>query len=150
MSSFGSITYGFEKRMDKLESALSVLPRVDPDGSSECPFAEQLFAQKEEPEADIVKGLPDMKDLLQRAQDCVREARQKLNGKRVDPKRYGEAINARMYYLFRDTDSFEESCYLQALYDHKRIQNALARADELLRKSRVKQWPLGRPRGRFG
>jgi hypothetical protein len=150
MIPFGSRTYGFEKLMDKLQDALSVLPRVDPDGSSECPFAEQLFAQKEEPEAEVIKGVSDMKDLLQSAQDCVREARQKVKGKWVDPKRYELASNAKMYYDARSTDSFEEACYLQALCDHKRIQNALERADELLRKSRAKQWPLGRPKRRFG
>jgi len=44
-----------------LRSALEVLPRIGPDGSSECPFAEQLFRQKYEKEekADGVLGVLD-------------------------------------------------------------------------------------------
>ena len=49
-----------KKLIDELEQAMTVLPHVEEDGSSECPFAGELYAKKEELEQqvkDVVKHL---------------------------------------------------------------------------------------------
>lgn len=43
--------------INKLQSATKVLPKVDKDGSSECPFAEELYAQKEEAQKEAQECL---------------------------------------------------------------------------------------------
>jgi len=42
-----------ESEVARLEEAIRVLPRVTPGGSSECPFARDLYARKEELEASV-------------------------------------------------------------------------------------------------
>ena len=39
--------------VDQLDSTMTKLPYVDENGSSECPWAEDLYAQKEELEAEL-------------------------------------------------------------------------------------------------
>ena len=43
--------------IQELEQQQSQLPIVDKDGSSECPFAEELYAQKEEAEQKVIERL---------------------------------------------------------------------------------------------
>ena len=49
----------------RLGRALEVLPRVDEDGHSECPFAEQLYRQKEEAAHEARAATAPVKHALQ-------------------------------------------------------------------------------------
>jgi len=49
-----------EKNTKELEDRASCLPIVEEDGSSECPFAEDLYAQKEEVEEKLKSALLDL------------------------------------------------------------------------------------------
>ncbi len=43
------LDYGYTQ-VGRLKGKLEILPRVDENGHSECPFAETLYAEKEEEE----------------------------------------------------------------------------------------------------
>ncbi|MEW5902623.1 MAG: hypothetical protein AB1715_14245, partial [Acidobacteriota bacterium] len=51
---------GISSRVEELERAMA-LPDVDEDGSSECPFAESLYAKKEELEEQVARDVEKLK-----------------------------------------------------------------------------------------
>ena len=44
-----------DRAVEELVQAARVLPRVEEDGTSECPFAEELYARKEEAQMEVEK-----------------------------------------------------------------------------------------------
>lgn len=132
-----------EKRVKELIKATEVLPQVDQNGSSECPFAEELYAKKEETR-EILQGLLNpLQDHL-KAVDAAIERCQKnravVGGQ--EGRLHGEG--ARDHYAEADTELATEHHRLTQL--RTRIQQAIEVAHKALKIADAKRFPGRDPR----
>lgn len=128
-----------------LSKKLSVLPRVEKDGSSECPFAEDLYAAKEEAEEDLVCKLDMARRILPALQKLIERHRNNLEeigagASRIEYvenlKEMDQALNHQEHGLFC------EKRRLRQLLKH------ITEMKQLLAESRKKKWPCGQPKKR--
>ena len=133
-----------ESRVRELIDAMSILPRVDPDGSLECPFAEELYAKMEE-KREIVQGLLEY---LQGVQTAVSEAiqwceknqavvgagRERLHGERAKDQ-------------YSDADSAVAAEHKRLCMLRDRIRQVMEVAHKALSMAAAKQFPGRKPRG---
>ena len=127
---------------DKLQGALEVLPRVDENGHSDCPFAKQLYRQKYEAEQEVASAIDELRIVaqaiaaeVQRAQGAVARmdgARMKIHGTTVR-QFMGGLLDAEKEQLRKAT--------LQG-QDVAHWSEALA---AVLAESRTKPWPFSEP-----
>ena len=68
----------------KLQDAVAALPKVAPDGSSECPFAEALYARKEELEPQLSGQVNLLQGHLEALEKKLRRCRERLSVIRRD------------------------------------------------------------------
>ena len=65
------------RALAKLADACSVLPTVEPDGSSTCSFAASLYFTKEEWVKETQKEKDKQERAIERVQECIEEAKNK-------------------------------------------------------------------------
>jgi len=128
-------------RIKKLESALA-LPVVKEDGSSECYFAENLYAKKEGLEkqvaSDVEKLKPYVMALGKEEQRCKGNLQQiQTDGGRLNvpetSQRYSEAAEAQQRQLQSAIDDKAAVCVV------------LAKAQAVLKASQAKKFPGRKP-----
>lgn len=148
LKELGTFISSLGKQIEKLDSAVKILPIVDEKGKSECPFAEQLYLQKEEAEDKlneyIEKG-PKYVDLLSKE---ISKGHQNLRQVESDhpslnspqaKEKYKFAIHAQKQNILKNRDQLQK------------LKDIISKALELIQKSKLKQWPLGKPKERnFG
>jgi len=124
--------------MEELAEAVAVLPRVDKDGSSECPFAEQLYRQKEEAHLEAQGELNDLEELLRAVDQEIGRCRKNLvrlgqgEGNIKSPEtrnRYSGATAA------------QGTQYKKALEQRKRVLDLIEALKALLRESAQERYP---------
>ena len=139
---FDSLIAEAERRISALESSTRVLPKVDDEGSSDCPFAGNLYTQKEEAEEKVIEII----GRLERYQDLVEKelARCRRNLKRIE-------LDAKTVRLKTVKDKYyqaanaQESEYLKAVQQKKTLKELISRCNEVLANSRKKRWPGKKP-----
>lgn len=122
----------------ELEALLTTLPTVKADGRSDCPFAPEMYRQKEQLEAkvrDRLSALRRMNQVVQQEMDrCTRNLQRigadmrKLNSNEV--RRQCQKAETR-----------QEEEYMEALSTRRRLDQALLRADATVGASRRKVFP---------
>jgi len=123
--------------------AVRVLPRVDRDGHSDCPFAEELYARKEEWEAKLRDGLASLQAELRKVEEALTLCRRRGAVVEGDQSRLtGEDAKRR----YADAQArLEEECE-----QYIRMRRDLTRAIETIGKAlatgSLKQYPGRRPR----
>jgi chromosome segregation ATPase len=132
--------------INDLESAISSLPSVNEDGESECPFAESLWAKKEELEEKIsgrinvltthLMGLDAKKLRCQKELDRIQEDYKKLNLQETSDH-YAEAV-------LRQEEKIRS---LQEMKDA--VTAVLARARSVLKRSQGRKFPGRKPQEQF-
>ena len=126
-----------EQGIKELEAKMA-LPLVEPDGDSDCPFAEHLYAQKEEAEAKLVHTMSWFEDLLpvldrkvercRRNRSLVHSHAEMLNG--VDPKKKYESAKRGL-----------QQQYQEALDERKQAGFLLEKAKLVLARSQSLKFP---------
>lgn len=130
------------RNLGRLEAALSVLPRVDEDGRSECPFAEQLFAAKDEAMEGAERLVEALRDYVERQDSTIAYHR-----KRLAEVQRGEAHlhdeDAKKEYSFAVQS---ENGAMQVARDRRDIASAISSfARQMVAEAGGKKWPLGKP-----
>jgi hypothetical protein len=129
--------------LTKLEHQAGILPKVDKEGSSECPFARELYSLKEEAEEKVIDHLKnlrmDYKALRKEISRCRKNLQliqSEVNRIRLDDtlKAYSEAEGSLEFY------------YKRAIDLKVRLTESMADARKLLDITKVKKWPLGKAR----
>ena len=128
--------------VEQLERAVQSLPRVNTKGSSECPFAEDLYAQKEELESAVGRDVAMLGGYLAALQEDVARCENNLQRIRTDAGNLTvpEALDA--YGTAENTQNDE---YYQAVTDRDSIVLVLPRAESALLVSRHRKYPGDRP-----
>jgi hypothetical protein len=135
---------GFSGKIGGLEAALSFLPAVDKDGNSDCPFAESLYAKKEEAAEFVPAWIEDMEENYLPA--IRREIERTQSNQEVLDEAVNEmGLNAAQQQLYRGLD--RQQGYLHRLIEEMQsMEEDLAWARRVLDKSNERKWPKGNPR----
>jgi len=127
-----------EKSMKELEKKMSYLPRIDSEGNSECPFAEDLYAQKEEAEKEVVRSVDWLKDCLPLLNREISRCQKNLNHIRNDAGRLATP-EAKSQYVVAERMLMRE--YLEAVENRKRAEFLLEKAHVILKRARGRKYP---------
>lgn len=123
------------------------LPRVDADGSSECPFSERLYFDKEKTAQFVRDDLGTLRYFLKVCTGIM--AGQQAEIHKLAHKR--ESLNGE---TAQDYFAKAELGYRDRLQIHQQIRrdliDTIAEVEATLREAGTKQYPGGEPRGPFG
>ncbi len=129
----------------ELESACSSLPRVDEEGNSECPFAEELWAKRDDLAKKLMARVPSLHEMLAEVEEQLARCRRNLNRILGDAlslssseavAHYGDAERTQIAELMSWQNAWEEVDETTKL-----VERALSRALE-------RPYPAGEPRER--
>jgi chromosome segregation ATPase len=125
-----------------LESAVTSLPHIDEQGRSECPFAETLYAQKEEHEAKVTKDVNQMIRYRRALEHEVARCQHNLARIQADSARLNHDKPRAAYS--EAAEAAERACRA-AIEDRDAVSVALARASAVLEVSRRRKFPGREP-----
>jgi len=134
-----------EALLDKLTSKANQLPKVDEKGNSECPFAEKLFAYKEEAVEMVKEESKKLRPYLEMVKEEVERCHQNLEQIRVDGSNLELYETKEEYNFAREAQQHELDRFIGL---KKTLIDLLIRKDELLTMAgeEKRKWPLGKPR----
>lgn len=104
-----------------LRDAIGILPRVDSDGQSECPFAAQLFTQKDNAAEKVEKLHAYMSNYLQTVDEEIQRCHHNLRAWR-------EEVRERWQDRRERERQISESCYLEDLNSATKVREVVAKA----------------------
>jgi hypothetical protein len=134
------------KLLETLQSKVDVLPKVDDKGRSECPFAENLYAQKEEAADKVTEELNKASRYMALLEQEIARLRRNLSQIEGDSSSL-HLDQAKEKYL--TAKQFQEIHIQKNIQRKKRLSDLIARAEKLLQHARKKMWPGGKPKDRF-
>ena len=138
ISRISSTVQHAEGRVNKLIQTIMLLPKIDKEGSSECPFAEELYAKKEEEKKVVLGELNNLISCQKHVTEAIGQCNKnrsvietgqqglhgdKAKGKYSEAEQQLDAENRRLHQLRRQIDQVIEAA-----------RNALRLAD-------LKKWP---------
>lgn len=130
--------------LKELESALSALPRVDTEtGSSDCPFAESLYAKKFKAERKVQLGVERLRGLRAALDGEISRCRSNADRIARDSERLHRPEPVAAYDSARSAQAGEIE---RLLHERRRILDMIERAEQALARSFKKAWPLGEPK----
>jgi hypothetical protein len=141
-----SYTSFLEKLLETLQSKINVLPKVDDKGRSECPFAENLYAQKEEATSNVIEELKKASRYLALLEQEISRLRQNLAQIESDTGAL-HLDQAKEKYI---TAKRSQEIHIEKNIHRKmRLSDLIARAEKLMQLAHKKKWPGGKPKERF-
>lgn len=132
--------------INRLEKAMASLPHVNDEQESECPFAEDLYAQKEELEQELIPKAEVLKRYMVGLENEVQRCRNNLARIQADYAKlnlqetsahYSEAIEAQLQLL------------RSATQDRDAVSIVLAKAEAVLKVSRTRKYPGRKPQRQY-
>jgi hypothetical protein len=143
MKTVDSFLDDMEGFVEELISNASQLPKVDKNGYSECPFAEELYARKEKAVKNVEKALKELQQFRATVKKEVDRCRHNLNLVGNDSKRLRTDQPKEGYDRARKAQVSE---YNRAIMRQKKLFELFKRANEALKKAKEKKWPFGKPK----
>lgn len=136
----------FRSELEHLSKRIDILPRVEKDGSSECHFAEDLYADKEEAAEKVAQRLRDISGYMPLVEREITRCCNNLTTISSDKGRLrdDEAI-AQYQHALRA----QQHHYQKAVERRKALQELIQQAEQLLSKANAKQYPGKKPKKRF-
>lgn len=135
------------KILSQWDSAFRILPRVDEQGRSDCPFAERLYANKEEAEQELIKRIEELRELESIiAQEM---ARSQQNASLISSDA-GRLHSERPREQYEQARRGAEAEYHRLAEKRESVLARIAELEEALRRSQTKKWPLGEPKNTGG
>ena len=137
-----SAIYHMKSLVQDLSNAISVLPKVDEEGNSECPFAETLYAQKDEAAEKVAVELPKLYRCVGVAEREIARCEANLQKINADSgslnvpeakEKYNEAIRA------------QEAQYKKAVERRKALMDTISMAEKGLSVALSKAFPWRKP-----
>jgi len=134
-----------EDVLDELLSKATQLPKVDEHGNSECPFAEDLYAQKEEAVELVKKECKDLRPYLELVKEEVERCKKNLEQIRADENNLELYETKEQYDFAREAQQNELDRFIGF---RNTLIDLLIRKDELLKMAGDERhkWPLGKPK----
>jgi hypothetical protein len=130
----------------ELSGHIQRLPKVDKEGRSECPFAESLYAKKEEETKKFIEYRSRLNGYIELVNREIERFRQNLNRLSIDfhklnlPQAQDEYQTAKYGYEFH---------YQKNIKRKEALVEVSKQADDVLLEASKKKWPLGNPREKY-
>jgi hypothetical protein len=132
--------------VEKLESAVSSLPYVGADGSSECPFAESLFAQKEDLEMEVSDKVHTLANYLRQLDAAILESRKRSKKIQAD---YGLLNRQEPQDWYAEAVRREQERILGLQDDQDAVSLTLTKAKAVLAMSAKVKFPGKKPQRQY-
>ena len=126
-----------------LEEKTGVLPKVDKEGNSDCPFARALYSVKEEAEEKITNHLKKLRIDFKALRKEISGCRKNLQLIKSDSNHIHLADTLEGY---SKAEGSLETYYKTALDVKASLAERIASARDILDKTKEKKWPLGKAR----
>jgi len=127
----------------ELESKTSSLPTVSEDGTSECRFAEELYAAKEEVEEKLMECERELGRSLEYLDEEVACHRRSLAAIGMDITKLKLKETVEEYWR---AEAAERDQYHRAMKQRDATREVLTRAEAALRAARARKYPGRKPR----
>jgi len=134
-----------DKSIQELEFKVSYLPLIDSEGDTDRPFAEDLYAQREEAEEKVVRSVDWLQERLPFLDREVSRCRGNIDRVRNDAGRLANPQAKKQYVGAAKTLMRE---YLFAAQDRQRLKLFLDKAHVVLKRSRDGKFPGRKSQGR--
>ena len=136
-----------EAKIKELVRASASLPKVEGDGSSECPFAEQLYAKKAGVHAEVQGLIAQLQQYLLQLNAEIHKCTSQHGLITGNASRLHGA-EARGH--FSQAQLALEERHMRCVELRNRVQRALKIAEATMQAAAAKQFPGGQPRDEFG
>ncbi|MHC4116586.1 MAG: hypothetical protein ACYSWO_03655 [Planctomycetota bacterium] len=121
-----------------LQQSSGSLPKVDQDGHSECPFAEELYAKHEELRKKVQKRLPQLHECL----TVVAEQITKYGNDLVVVSTHQDRLNRdRPRAHFSEAEAQLAALYKRYLQLQDRVEQAIHFVNDVLQEASTKRFP---------
>lgn len=128
--------------VDELDMAMTCLPHVEESGGSECPFAEDLYAQKEELEGKVVCEVEKMHSCIAELEHQIQRYKGNLTRIQTDS---GKLNLEETQECYSDAMDAQEKQIRQTEQDIDAVSVVLAKAEAVLKVSQKRNYPGGKP-----
>ena len=128
--------------VEDLQRACAELPHVEPDGSSECPFAEALYAKKERLWDRLVQDLPRLNGWLRQTDAEIARCRRNLSRLLSDSSRLSLEEASTLYSEAEDAQAAEYSLWKDC---RSRVAESIGRVTAALAAAGSKRFPGKEP-----
>jgi hypothetical protein len=131
--------------LEKLQSKIDILPKVDKEGRSECPFAEDLYFEKDQEAEEVAKKLKRLRLCLEFVVRELTRLRQDLARTMADAgslhlkkakEEYSHAVRSLRVHIKKNIDR------------RNKLIDLISQTEKLLNTAHSKKWPLGKPKER--
>ncbi|MDD5135638.1 MAG: hypothetical protein PHP01_09560 [Phycisphaerae bacterium] len=122
----------------ELAQKISQLPKVEQDGSSECPFARQLYADKEEAQKKVQCCLEKLNEYGSWVQSEIARCKNNLA---VITAHENQLNNDRPREYFSDAETQLAALYNRLVQLAQKIQEAIRNIQQALEQASQKQYP---------
>ena len=141
-----SFILSMNRYVEELLNKVKVLPRVDPKGNSECPFAEDLYAEKEEAAEKVEMDSRKLRSYLRLVEEEI--ARCTANSERI-------SADARSLYLDEAKERYAVAGQTQdyqttrAIQQRKALTDLISKIEKALALARSNVFPGRKPKKSF-
>jgi len=130
--------------IEGLRKAYDLLPKVDEEGNSECPFAEQLYAQKQEQQRELQQHLEKLKKDLVQVETDIQKCNSNAN---IVASDQGQLHSQNVFERYEQAEDKLKSKLKQLHEKRTHIRSKMKDTEKLLAKTNEKNWPDGEPEG---
>jgi hypothetical protein len=134
------------KLLGTLQSKINELPKVDDKGGSECPFAENLYAQKEEAASNVIEKLKKASRYLALLEQEISRLRHNLAQIQSDTGALHLDQAKEKYITAKRSEQIQIE---KNIHRKMRLSDVIARAEKLIQLAHKKKWPGEKPKERF-
>ena len=135
-----------EGLLEELFSMATQVPKVKKSGYSECPFAEDLYAYKEQAAAKVIEESKKLQPYLGLVEEEIARCRQNVDQLRTDADTLNLDEPKRRFAAAKQS---QESRYNKAINQRKALIDLISRTEELLKLAKTEEWPGGKPKESF-
>ena len=131
----------FKDQLDRLKSKLA-LPIVAENGNSECPFAEDLYAEKDEKAEEVKRFLDQISCYVPLLEKKIEEKIRHLNILTIDSKNinYEKAVEG-----YHEAEEMAKVHIEEAKREKRELLDLIERAKQLLKEAEEKKYPGKKP-----
>ena len=128
-----------EPAIEELEKYWPIMPRVEANGNSECPFAEDMYRKKQKLEQKVVEHMTSLQGAMRRSAQEVERCKRNLSRISVDARKL-DRPEARKHYT--EAWGRQEEEYVEAIGERQRVDAIIRRGQATLAASQKKAYPM--------
>jgi chromosome segregation ATPase len=132
--------------LEELSSKVQVCPKVDQEGNSECPFAEDLYAKKEEFSEKVEKESKKIQRYLQAVEQEIDRCSNNLERISADSRSLNGDEAKEKYAIAKRA---QEAEYNKAIQQRRALTELISKTEKVLGLARAKTFPGRKPQKSF-